>query len=83
MPTLYVENVPEELYEALRARAREHRKSISAEVLELLAENVPTRSELARRKKFLAQAGRIRARPAPGAGPFSSAEQLQREDRRR
>ena len=36
MATLYVENVPDELYEALRKRARRNRKSIAAEVLELL-----------------------------------------------
>jgi plasmid stability protein len=53
MPTLYVENVPEELYEALRARARANRKSIAAEVIELIAQNVPSAAELARRKQFL------------------------------
>ena len=42
MATLYVENVPDELYEALRGLARQHRKSIAAEVLTLLEENVPT-----------------------------------------
>ena len=30
MPTLYVENVPADLYEALRERARQHRKSVAA-----------------------------------------------------
>ena len=33
MPTLYVENVPEDLYGALRKRARSNRTSISVEVL--------------------------------------------------
>ena len=32
MATLYVENVPDELYEAIRARAKQKRKSIAAEV---------------------------------------------------
>ena len=32
MPTLYVENVPKELYEALRKRARNQRRSIAAEM---------------------------------------------------
>ncbi len=36
MATLYVENVPDELYEALRKCARNQRRSIAAEVLELL-----------------------------------------------
>ena len=83
MPTLYVENVPDELYDALRERARGHRKSISAEVLSLLEENVPSPAELARRQEFLDRARRIRARRPRSAGPFPSSEQMQREDRRR
>jgi plasmid stability protein len=83
MPTLYVENVPEELYEALRERAREHRSSISIEVLSLLKQNVPTPSELARRKDFLARASRIRNRRPRASGPFPTSEEMQREDRRR
>ena len=62
MPTLYVENVPPELYEALRLRASERRRSISAEVIALLEENVPTTKELASRSALLNQARRIRAR---------------------
>ena len=83
MPTLYVENVPEELYEALRERAREHRSSISTEVLSLLKQNVLTPSELARRKDFLARAARIRNRRPDASGPFPTSEEMQREDRRR
>ena len=83
MPTLYVENVPEELYEALRVRARAHRKSISAEVIELLRENVPTAAELARRKQLLKLAAKIRAGRPSAPGPFPSAEEMQREDRGR
>ena len=41
MATLYVENIPDELYQALRERARQHRKSIAAEILTLLEENSP------------------------------------------
>lgn len=83
MPTLYVENVPDDLYDALRARARKQRTSISAEVLGLLEENVPTAKELAHRKEFLARALRIAARKPPSPGPYQSAEELQREDRLR
>jgi len=83
MPTLYVENVPEELYEALRARAQANRKSITAEVLDLLAANVATPAELARRKAFLKRAAKIRSRRPPSRGPFPSSEELQREDRAR
>ncbi|MGA9626058.1 MAG: hypothetical protein WBL65_20595 [Bryobacteraceae bacterium] len=83
MPTLYVENVPPDLYEALRMRARERRRSITAEVLALLEENVPTAKELASRRELLNQARRIRARRPRAPGPFPSSEAMQREDRRR
>ena len=83
MPTLYVENVPHELYEALRKRARERRKSIAAEVLELLEESVPTASELARRREFVERARKLRAKRPQSPGPFPTTEEMQREDRRR
>ena len=83
MPTLYVENVPEELYEAIRELARDKRTSISAEVLAVLAENVPTPRELARRKALVLRARRFRSRPSPSPGPFPSSEELLREDRAR
>lgn len=83
MPTLYVENVPEDLYEALRERARQRRNSISTEVLALLRDNVPTPAELARRKELLVRATRLHARRARRLGTFPSAEEMLREDRRR
>ncbi len=83
MPTLYVENVPEELYEALRERARGDGRSISAEVLALLKENVPAASELARRREFLNRARRIRARRSRPTSPFPTSDEMQREDRLR
>src|SRR6185437_16682803 len=83
MPTLYVENVPEVLYTALRTRAREHRRSISAEVLALLAENVPTPDELARRRDLLNIARRLRSTRVPAGARHQTAEEMQREDRNR
>jgi len=83
MPTLYVENVPEELYNAMRARAQENRTSISAEVLAMLAENVVTPSEIARRKALIEDLHKLRARRLPATGPFPSTEQMVREDRSR
>jgi plasmid stability protein len=83
MPTLYVENVPEDLYNSLRERARQHRRSIAAEVLFLLEQNVVTPSELKAREAFLRQAKRLRSRAPRGAGPFSTTEEMQREDRTR
>lgn len=83
MATLYVENVPEDLYEALRRQAREHRRSIAAETLSILAGNVPTAQELRSRQEFLRQAQRSRSQRPAGPGPFPSSEVLQREDRAR
>jgi plasmid stability protein len=83
MPTLYVENVPEDLYEALRARARERRTSIAAEVLSLLEKDVPTAKELARRRESFERVLQIAARKPPRPGPRPSAEEMVREDRDR
>ena len=38
MPTLYVRNVPEEVYERLRERARRNGHSVNAEAVEILRE---------------------------------------------
>ncbi|MBI4480762.1 MAG: hypothetical protein HY651_12135 [Acidobacteria bacterium] len=83
MATLYVENVPEELYDALRDRARQHRNSIAAEVLSLLRENVPTRRELKARQEFFRRTERMRSRRPLSSEPFPSTADLQREDRHR
>jgi plasmid stability protein len=82
MPTLYVENIPEELYEALRRRARQHRKSMAAEILQLLQENIPTAAELERRRQFLKKVEQLHAQ-APRLSPqrFPSSEEMVREDR--
>jgi len=83
MATLYVENVPDAIYKALRARARKNRKSIAAEVIELLKENIPTEAELRRRREFLDRMAELRAKPPLTPGPFPSAEEMIREDRER
>ena len=83
MPTLHVEKVPDELYEALREHARQHRKSIAAEVLTLLEENIPTAKELAQRREFLQRVRKLRARRSGSSGPFPVSEEIQREDRSR
>jgi plasmid stability protein len=83
MPTLYVENVPKDLYEALRAQARRRRRSIAAEVLSLLEETIPTAKELQTRKDFLRKLQRLRAHKSPSAGPFPATEEMQRQDRLR
>ncbi len=83
MPTLYVENIPEDLYAALRKRAKENRKSISAEVISLLESNVPTAAEIKRRLKLFERTLRLRSQKSPGSGPFPSAVEMLREDRER
>jgi plasmid stability protein len=83
MATLYVENIPDDLYEALRNRARQHRKSLAGEVLSLLEENVPTAAELRRRRQFLSRVQRIRSQKRSVRGAFPTTEQMQREDRER
>jgi plasmid stability protein len=83
MPTLYVENIPEELYAALRERARAHRRSIAQEILGLLEQHIPTPKEIERRRRFLKAALRQSAKKPLSAGPFPPAEEMLREDRSR
>jgi plasmid stability protein len=83
MATLYVQNVPDNLYEALRRQAQQHRKSIAAEVVSLLELNVPTTEELKLRRGFLRQARRLQLHKGSASGPFPSSEEMQREERSR
>ena len=83
MATLYVENVPDTVYKALRERARKNRKSIAAEVIELLEQNIPTPEELRARREFARRMTEISSREPLSAGPFPSAEEMVREDRER
>ena len=71
MPTLYVENVPKDLYEALRARARKNRSSIAAEVIEMLKDTVPTAAELKRRRQFYDELMEIQAHKPSRQRPVS------------
>ena len=83
MATLYVQNVPDELYEALRRQAQQHRKSIAAEVVSFLELNVPAPEELKLRRDFLRQGRQLQLRKGSAAGPFPSSEEMQPEDRSR
>jgi plasmid stability protein len=83
MATLYVENVPDDLYEALRKRARSQRRSIAAEVRDLLEQNIPSAKELKRRQEFLLKLKRLRASAVRTEGTFPSSEEMIREDRSR
>lgn len=82
MPTLYVENLPDELYRGLRQRARENRSSIAAEVISLLERDIPTAAEMKRREKFFQRMAKFRTHRSGGDGPFPSTEQMIREARK-
>ena len=83
MPTLYVENVPRDLYEALRGRARARRRSMAAEVVALLEESIPTERELHARRGLLRRLERLRSKKSPARGPWAATEEMQRQDRAR
>ena len=83
MATLYVENFPDDLYQALRKRAKKNHTSIAAEVISLLKEDVPTTAELRRREGFFKFAEQMGTKKPVGPGPFPSAEEMVREDRDR
>jgi len=83
MAALYVQNVPDNLYEALRRQAQQHHKSIAAEVVSLLEVNVPTAQELKSHLDFLRRARRLQSQKGRAAGPFPSSEEMQRGDRSR
>lgn len=83
MATLYVENVPDDLYEALRKRARERRKSIAAEVVSLLQDNIPTPDELQARRLFVDQLRELRVKSPRSGKKTSSSEVMLRRDRSR
>jgi plasmid stability protein len=83
MATLYVENVPDDLYEALRERARKNHSSIAAEVIGLLKDFVPTERELRRRRSWVRQLKKLRSLHPAAPGSFPSTEEMIREDRER
>jgi len=83
MATLYVENVPDDVYKALRKRAKSKRSSIAAEVIDMLKQFVPTEAELKRRREFYDRLAELRAKPPLTSGPFPSTEEMIREDRER
>jgi plasmid stability protein len=83
MATLYVENVPDSLYKALKGQARRKRKSIAAEVIELLEQNIASPEELHERSDFARKMREFSSRQPLTPGPFPSTEEMIREDRER
>jgi plasmid stability protein len=66
MPTLYIRNVPPEVYEALKARAKREGRSVNAEALVALEELAERERGREAVDKLLEIAARIK--PVPG-GP--------------
>jgi plasmid stability protein len=83
MATLRVKNVPKDLYEALRRKARASHRSIGAEVLAVLEESIPTEKELKARRKLLRKFNRMSSQKRRSGSPYPSAEEMHREDRAR
>ena len=83
MPTLYVENVPADLYQALRARARTRRRSMAAEVIALLEQSVPTEKELRARRQMIRKLERLQRKGRAAVSGWTSTEEMIREDRGR
>lgn len=81
MPTLYVRNVPADLYERLRREAASSRRSLGAEAVELLSRSLSPRSGVSL-ESLLSSADRIRTQHRLPADAPTSAE-LIREDRER
>jgi plasmid stability protein len=80
MPTLHVRGVPEELYEQLRTLAYAEQRSLSAQVIDLLARAMEEENGRQQQARLLDAIRRRRYTP-PSAAPDST--QLLREDRAR
>ena len=83
MAKLSVKNVPDELYAALRQQARRNGRSISAEVVALLAGSVATATELEARRQFLRRVQKLRSKRPLARGHSPTTEELLRQDRER
>lgn len=83
MATLYVENVPDDRYKALREQAKRKGKSMAAEVIDLLSRTVPTKEELKKRQQAIEKLKGIRESPPLGPGAFPTTEEMIHEDRER
>jgi len=82
MATLTVRNLPDEVHDALRRRAAEHRRSVEAEVRETLAASVRVGASPDERKAALARLRGMRprrARPLPAG--WSETDELLAERR--
>jgi len=81
MPILHVRNVPEEMYAALKARAQEEGRSLSAQVIVMLRQALqhPPRPQ----SEVLAALDARRHRFSPRKAGAPSTTELLRQDRSR
>jgi len=81
MPILHVRNIPEEMYAALKARAQNERRTLSAQVIVMLEQALqqPTRSQ----SEVLAALDARRHRFSPRKAGAPSSTELLRQDRSR
>jgi plasmid stability protein len=82
MATLYVENIPDDRYEALRERAKRQRRSMAAEILSLLEEHVPTKKEIKAAQDAIRRLEKLKF-TSRATTPMPSSLDLIREDRER
>lgn len=82
MSTLHVRNVPEDLYQRISERAASERRSISAEIIELLEAALQERERATAQADLLARIRRRRSSRPPLIGAPESVALL-REDRER
>jgi hypothetical protein len=82
MATLYVEDIPDDRYEALYELAKRNQRSISEEILVLLQENVPTEKEIEARREAICRLEKL-AFTSNSTTPMPSSLDMIREDRER
>jgi plasmid stability protein len=83
MPTLYIRNVPPEVYEALKARAKREGRSVNAEALVALEEVAERERGRVAVERFLALAEEISATLPPDSPPAEEVIRQLREERDR
>lgn len=82
MATLHVRNVPDKLYRRIRKFAEEDNRSLTAEVIEILARGVEARQKHRGTAEIIERIRRqSRTRELPG--DWTDSTELIREDRRR
>lgn len=82
MATLHVEDIPDDRYDALQELAKRHQRSIAAEILSLLEENVPTQKEVEARREAIRKLDNLTF-TSGSTDPMPSSLDMIREDRDR